>query len=135
MPFLDTNVFLRHLLNDDPIQSPSCFALIQAIERRKLSAWTSDLVISEIVFVLSNKKTYGLGRDEIRDRLLPLIKLPNLKIPRKRLYGRVFDLYVSFPIDYVDCYHAALLEHRKKPVLYSYDTDFDRIATLRRAEP
>jgi hypothetical protein len=26
--FLDTNVLLRHLLNDDPVQSPACFALI-----------------------------------------------------------------------------------------------------------
>ncbi|MBI4321545.1 MAG: PIN domain-containing protein, partial [Chloroflexi bacterium] len=74
-PFLDTNIILRHLLNDDPIKSPACFSLIQAIEQEKASAWTSHLVIAEIVFVLSNRKTYNLSREEIRDRLLPLINL------------------------------------------------------------
>jgi len=133
--FLDTNIFLRHLLNDDPAKSPACFALVQAIERGEVSAWTSHLVIAELVFVLSGKKTYNLSRPEVRDRLLPLINLPNLKIPQKRLFGRIFDLYTSLPIDYVDCYHAALLEGREAAELYSYDSHFDRVASVRRFEP
>lgn len=50
-----------------------------------------------------------------------LIELTGLKIPHKRLYRRVFDLYTSLPIDYVDAYHAALIESRDPPELYSYD--------------
>ena len=135
MRFLDTNIVLRHLLNDDPVQSPACFALIEAIERGEVSAWTSHLVIAELVFVLSSKKTYNLSRPEVRDRLLPLISLPNLRISQKRLFGRIFELYASLPIDLVDCYHAALLESRKEAELYSYDAHFDRIEGLRRIEP
>jgi len=133
--FLDTNVILRHLLNDDPVQSPACFALIAAIEENKVSAWTSDLVIAEVVFVLANKKTYNLSREAIRDRLLPLIHLRGLKLPRKRLYDRIFELYTSLPIDYIDCYHAALIEGHQPPSLYSYDSDFDRVPTITRLEP
>lgn len=133
--FLDTNIFLRHLLNDVPSQSPACRELIRVIEQGSLSAWTSPLVVSEIVFVLSNPKTYGVSRAEIRDRLLPLINLPGLKLERKRLYPRIFDLYVSLPIDYVDAYHAVLLAHRQQNVLYSYDTDFDTVQGLSRQEP
>ncbi len=101
-PFLDTNIILRHLLNDDPVKSPACFHLIQAIEQGKASALSSHLSIAEVVFVPSNKKTYNLSREEIRDRLLPLINLPGLKIDKKRLFNRVFDLYASLPIDYID---------------------------------
>lgn len=133
--FLDTNILLRHLLNDDPVKSKACFALIAAIEEGEQLAWTTDLVIAEIVFVLSNRKLYNLGREAIRDRLLPLLQLQGLRLPHKRLYGRIFELYTSLPIDYIDCYHAALLERRKEPCLYSYDTDFDRIPTLTRREP
>lgn len=135
MRFLDTNIFLRHLTNDDPVRSPACFALIQAIEQDRLEAWTSDLVIAEVVFVLSNKRTYDLEREIIRDLLLPLINLPGLKLPHKRLYYRVFELYASLPIDYVDAYHAALVESRKERELYSYDPDFDGIPGLTRLEP
>ena len=134
-PFLDTNIFLRHLLNDDPNKSPACFALIQAIEQRQLVAWTSDLVVAELVWVLSSKRHYSLPRQRIRQLLLPLISLPNLRLPRKRLYRRVFDLYVSEPIDYIDAYHAAMMEQRGATELYSYDDDFDRVPTLIRREP
>ncbi len=133
--FLDTNILLRHLLNDDPIKSPACFALIQAIEQGRLSAWTSHLVIAEAVFVLSSRRTYNLSRDRVRDLLLPLIGLPGLKIPQKRLFGRIFELYTSLPIDFVDCYHATTLEVRGELDLYSYDAHFDQVPTVRRFEP
>ncbi|MCX6022895.1 MAG: type II toxin-antitoxin system VapC family toxin [Chloroflexi bacterium] len=133
--FLDTNILLRHILNDDPVQSPACFRLIQAIEQRHLSAWTSDLVISEVVYILSNRRTLNVDRPTIRDILLPIIQLTNLRIAQKRMYTRVFELYTSLPIDYNDAYHAALIESRGETELYSYDRDFDRVPGLQRFEP
>ena len=135
LPFLDTNIFLRQLLNDDPAQSPPCFALFEAIEQGKMIAWTSDLVIAELVFVLSNKRTYNVDREVIRDLLLSLINLPGIKIPRKQVHRRAFALYTAFPIDYIDAHHVALMESRKETDLYSYDRDFDRIASVTRHEP
>ncbi len=133
--FLDTNILLRHLAADDPERSPACLTLVQAIERGHTVVWTSELVIAEAVFVLSSKRGYNLGREAVRDLLLPLIELPGLKIPHKRLYRRVFDLYATLPIDYVDAYHAALVENREPPELYSYDSHFDRIASIKRIQP
>jgi len=136
--FVDANIFLRHLLNDDPVKSPACFALIQSIEQGHVTAWTSELVIAELVWVLSSRQLYNLPRERIRSLLLPLILLillPHLRVPRKRLYVRVFDLYVSRPIDFIDAYHAALLEHRGETELFSYDRDFDRVPGLTRREP
>ncbi len=136
MMFLDTNIFLRHLLNDHPVQSPRAFALIKAIEERRLEAWTSELVIAELVFVLSNKRTYNESRQRIASLLLPILGLPHLHLLRsKRLYRRTFELFVQLPIDYVDCYHAALIEQRKEPELYSFDQDFDKVPGLKRREP
>ncbi len=135
MRFIDTNIFIRHLTNDHPVHSPACFALIQRIEQGTLTAWTSDLVISEVVFVLASKQLYGLPRAEIRDLLLPLINLSGIKLPHKRMYQRVFDLYANLPIDYADAYNAALMESRGEIEVYSYDVDFDRIQGIVRREP
>lgn len=133
--FLDTNIFVRHLTNDHSVHSPACFALIQAIEQGLVTVWTSDLVIAEVVFVLSSKHLYNLNRNTIQDLVLPLIGLPGIKLVNKRLYRRVFDLYTSLPIDYTDAYNAALMETHKKVEVYSYDGDFDRVAGITRVEP
>src|SRR3954447_25671399 len=134
VPFLDTNILLRHILNDDPDKSSACFALIQALEWGQTTVWTSELAIAEIVFVLENKRTYNVPRETIREVLLPIIGMPGIKLTHKRLYRRVFDLYTNLPIDFIDCYHAALIEQRDR-VLFSYDTDFDRISGITRREP
>jgi predicted nucleic acid-binding protein len=133
--FLDTNIFLRHLLNDVSEQSQAAHRLITAIEAGSIVAWTSPLVIAEIIFVLENPKTHHVPRPTLADQLLPLLALPHLKLEHKRLYPRVFELYVSLPIDYVDAYHAALLEHYRQHELYSFDHDFDSIPGMTRREP
>jgi predicted nucleic acid-binding protein len=133
--FLDTNLFLRHLLNDHADHSPRARRLFQVIERREIIGWTSSLVVAEVVFILSNPKTYDVARSEIRDQLLPLISLPGIQLERKRMYRRVFELYTSVAIDYIDCYHAALIELDGQGRLYSFDRDFDAVPTLSRSEP
>jgi predicted nucleic acid-binding protein len=133
---VDTNVLLRHLLGDHPTHSPAAKQLIRDIERGAITVWTTPLTVAEVVFVLSGKRTYNLSRDVIRATLLPIIELPHIKLPNKRLYRRIFDLYVSHPnLSYVDAYQAALVEQRTPPELYSFDTDFDAIQSITRVEP
>lgn len=131
--FIDTNIFIRHVMADDPVQSPACLKLFQAIERGEITVWTSHLVIAEIVLVLS--RVYHLERSSIRDVILPLINLPGIKLEHKHLFEKTFTLFVSLPIDYVDAYHAAQLLIRQDKALYSYDADFDRVPNIKRLEP
>ncbi len=86
--------------------------------------------------MLTGKRTYNLPRDTVRDLLVAIIELPHLRTAHKRLYRRVFDLYVRYPrLSYVDAYHAALAERATPPELYSFDTDFDVIPTVEGIEP
>jgi len=133
--FLDTNVVLRHLLNDDPAQSQAARHLFERIETGDIVVWTSELVIAEVVFVLSNKRTYNLPPGRISELLLPLIDLPNLKLAGKRLHARAFSLYISLNVDYIDAYHIALMESRGSRDMFSFDHDFDMVPGLNRHEP
>ena len=137
MRFVDTNIFVRHLTASDPKKARACFALIQAIEQGQMQAWTSDLVVAEVVFVLSAKgpNSYGYARADIRDKLLPILNLPALHLPSKGLYGRIFELYTALPIDFIDAYHVALMEASGQLELYSYDAHFDRVSSITRLEP
>src|SRR4051812_26910423 len=109
--FLDTNIFLRHLRNDHPTWSPACQQVFQAIEGGKLHAWTSELAIAEVVFLLESKKHYHQPRQAIANALLTLLSLPKLMVLHKSVYRRVFQLYTTHPkLSYVDCYTAAIVE-------------------------
>lgn len=92
-------------------------------------------MIAEAVFILTRRDTLNTPRPTVRDLLLPLINRPGLEFPTKHLYPRIFDLYTSLPLDYVDAYHAALVEQEDPAELYSFDRHFDRVSTVRRIEP
>lgn len=133
--FLDANIFLRHLLNDHPDQSPKCLALFEAMENGTARGWTTDLVIAEIVWVLSGRP-YSVKRETIADWLRELVYLPNLKVEHRTRLTHALHLYESTPMDFIDAYNAAFILRRYGPTkLYSFDAHFDRVPQLTRIEP
>jgi uncharacterized protein len=132
-PFLDTNLFLRHLRQDHADHSPRATAFFTKIEQGETQVRTTDLVIFEAVFTL--QRTYKQPKDAIRDALLPLIELPGIVLPGKRRYRRVFDLYVRHNVSFADAFHAVLVSQLKLPEVISFDEDFDRIPGIKRAQP
>lgn len=132
LPFLDTNALLRHLRQDHPVFSPKASALIQRIEDGELVVRTADTVVFETVFSL--QRGYKQPRDLIAAGVLPLIELPGIVLPGKRIYRRVFALYTSHPPGFADCYHVALMERLKLTDILSFDTDFDRLGGITRRE-
>jgi predicted nucleic acid-binding protein len=135
--YLDTNIFLRHIRNDHPTWSPACRRVFTEIEEGRLHGWTSELAIAEIVFILESKKHYNQPRSANATALLPLLALPKLTLPHKKLYRRMFAVYTNRPkLSYVDCYTAVIVEANKRGhALLSYDTDFDELKTITRKEP
>jgi len=133
--FLDTNIILRYLLQDDELKAQRCLELLEKAERREVILHTTDLVIAETVWVLESPSSYHLPKERIRALLLPIILLPGLRLIDKRLYRRIFDLYVNQDIDFIDAYNTAHMEKWGLAEIYSYDLDFDRIAGIIRLEP
>ena len=131
-PFLDTNVFLRHLREDHPDLSPKATAIFGRIERGELKVRTSDTVIFETVFSL--QRSYNQPRERIADAFLPLIEFPGIILPGKRVYRRGFALYRSSPLGFADCYHVALMEGLGIAEILSFDADFDRVPGIKRRE-
>ena len=84
LPFLDTNVILRHLLQDDPQQSPRSTAYLRRIESGDVQVRTADTVVFETVFTL--QRQYKVPRLEVRDAVLPLLELPGIVLPGKRRF-------------------------------------------------
>ena len=54
MIFVDTNIFLCFLTNDDPRKADACEQLFKKAVSGKESLFTTELVIAEIVWVLNH---------------------------------------------------------------------------------
>lgn len=131
--FLDTNILLRHLLQDHEDQSPRATDYLGSIERGEVEVETSDIVVFETVYVL--ERSYRQPKTMIRDIVLPLLELPGIVLRGKRRFRRVFDIYVERNLPFADAYHVALMEQRGLAEIVSFDTEFDRIEAVHRIEP
>jgi predicted nucleic acid-binding protein len=133
--FLDTNILLRYLTGDDEQKAAASFELLLRVERGEENVVTSDLVIFEAVFTLQSPRSYGLSRQHIRELMEPVIALRGLRLPRKSLYARAFDLYCNSGVSFADAFNVSYMEARGIDEVYSYDTDFDRVEGIIRVEP
>jgi|SRR5581483_8282003 len=132
-PFLDTNILLRHLLQDHPQHSPRATAYLARIEQGEIQVRTADTVIFETVFTL--QRQYRQPKAVIQQAVLPLLELPGVLLPGKRRFRKVFDLYVNLNLPFADAYHAVLMEHEGLSEIVTFDREFDRVPNLQRTEP
>jgi predicted nucleic acid-binding protein len=132
--FVDTNVLLRHVLQDHDDHSRRATALVTAVEQRRRAVRLADTVVFETVFTL--EKTYRVPRAEIRDALQPILELPDVILPGKRIYREVFDLYVrERSLSFADCYHLILARQLKLGAILSFDQKLGRVPGIERIEP
>lgn len=132
MIFLDTNIVLRFILQDHPLYSPKAASILNKIDNKEAKVCLSWLVIFEVVFVLQN--SHNLKREDITQKLLPILSLENVIFEQKQLLALVFEYYVSKKISLADAYHVALMNKKKIVEIYSFDRDFDKFPKVKRLE-
>jgi predicted nucleic acid-binding protein len=134
--FLDANVFLRVLTNDDPVKAAASLALLERLDSGADEAATCEAVIAEVVYVLTSHVSYRLTHEQVRNRFKPLLELRGLRIEHKTSCLRALDLYASAPtLDIEDAMIIAHMEREGWTELVSYDRDFDRVSGPVRIEP
>ncbi|HWE63288.1 MAG TPA: PIN domain-containing protein [Chloroflexota bacterium] len=133
LPFLDTNILLRHLLQDVPEQSSRASAYIRQVAQGTQKVRIAATVIFETVFTL--QRSYHVPKQDIAAALLPLLELPGIVLPGKRLFRVAFEYYANLNISFADAYHAALMKQLKLTDVVTFDRDFNRVPGITRIEP
>ena len=134
-PFIDTDVIIRFLTGDDLQKQAAATTLFEQIEQGILTVVAPDTVIADAVYVLSSPRLYHVARDEIRELLTTLVRLPHFQVQNRFCVLRALELYASTKLDFGDTLIIASIEQQNSRILYSYDTDFDRIQGIARREP
>jgi predicted nucleic acid-binding protein len=132
-PFFDTNILLRHFLQDHPDHSPRATAYIQRIETNELQVVLSDIVVFETVFLLERR--YHQPRAKVQELVQGFLDLSSVILPGKRRYRAVFDLYINRNLPFADAYHVVLMHQLKLTDIVTFDQEFDRVPGIKRLEP
>jgi len=91
---LDTNVVVRFLAQDDPVQSPVATRLISRLTRER-PGFISAVVLAEISWVLS--RAYKSPREDIAKALEGLLRSAELIIENAEAAYRALSAYQASP--------------------------------------
>jgi len=132
--FIDTNVFLRYLTNDDPAKADRIEKLFERAERENFQLIASHLTIAELVWTLESY--YQLKPTTIEEMLLKIINTPFIKIPNEDLILHTLYLYVTTNIDFIDAYNAYFMREMDLTRIYTYDArHFKRVEWVKIVQP
>jgi predicted nucleic acid-binding protein len=134
MRSIDTNILLRHLLQDHDDHSPRASALLLDVRKGQQKIFCPATVIFEAIHILHDRA--GLPRYDITWALKNLIELPNFVMSDERIVVEALDFWTEqSPLDYADCYHVALTKALGMTQIYTFDRKMDRFPGVERVEP
>lgn len=141
MIFLDTNIFLRYLVQSTTPASAdmqaTATALFAAVERGEETVTTSEVVLHEVCYVLAAKAHYALPASVISAYVAPLLRLSGFKLPRgdKRIYLRALEIWEAHPqLGFADAVVAVRSEQLGVP-LATFDESLGRLPFVTRWQP
>ncbi len=121
---LDTNGFLRFLLNDIPKQTEEVNKLLIKAKAKKIEIFVPQIIVFEIEFALD--KYYKFPKTEITDKLRVLFATPYLKIQDKEIFQEALQLFKDKNIDFVDCFLVSNA-NSKNASLFTFDKNLQKL--------
>jgi predicted nucleic acid-binding protein len=106
--FVDSNLFLRHLTNDDRSQSERADRLLQEAAAGTVQLITGPPVFFEIAWALAKK--YRESQQAILTALRSILTYPNLTITDAPIAETALTLAEQRGMTYADAYIVALAE-------------------------
>ena len=132
--FVDTNLFVRYLTDDDAEKADRVEALLSKASEGKAQLVTSDLVLVELIWVLES--SYHIKPVEITPMIRAILATPGLQVINGELISRALDHYENMNVDIVDGHIAALMKKLNITDVFSFDRKhLSRIGDLNRIEP
>lgn len=98
---LDTNVLVRHLVQDDPAQSRAATQVITERCTHDEPGFINRIVLCELVWVLES--AYGYSKDTIVVVLDKVLRTSQLKIEDTQSAWMAFRMYQKGKADFSDC--------------------------------
>ncbi|OGC57066.1 hypothetical protein A3H26_00125 [candidate division WWE3 bacterium RIFCSPLOWO2_12_FULL_36_10] len=124
--FIDSNILIRHLTQDNQTLSPKATSFIEEIAKEEAIGFVTSLVVHEVIYILVY--VYKVNRKGLVNSLKKLLKLKNLEILDidKKSLSLALDDFAKFNIDFPDCVYKQIALNNNLEIL-TFDKDFKKI--------
>ncbi|MEI6287053.1 MAG: PIN domain-containing protein [Bacillota bacterium] len=130
---IDTNLVIRFLSNDPPVQAEKVERFINDACSNGEQLFLHDVCIAETVWVL--EKVYKTTRPNIVALLRDFFALPCITCVEPKLIDAALNAYANNNVDWIDAWLAAYSELHDNGEIFSFDRDFDKLTGIKRYEP
>jgi predicted nucleic acid-binding protein len=131
--YVDSNVILRFLIGDPPEMAEESARLFRAVEDRTVTLIVDDVVVAEVVWVLSSY--YRHTPRDIAAVLRGFLLQDGIEVQERDTLLLALTLYETKNVDFADALLAARMQERGIRAVFSFDRHFDRLAGVRRIPP
>lgn len=97
---VDTNVFLRFLLEDVPQQAEQAEKLFKKAKHKKIEAFVPGIVVFEVQFTL--EKYYGFSKEDIVDKLSLILSMDFLNFDERKVFLTTLEIYKDRNVSFAD---------------------------------
>lgn len=129
--FIETSVFIRFFTKDDQKRLEDTLRLFELIESGKIHPYISNVVIQEILFVLT--KVYKFPKPEVLQDIQRALTLRNMTLIETTDTPKALSLFKRRSVKYGDCLIATQVP--KGVQLATYDADFSKLANVASVSP
>lgn len=119
MIFVDTNYFLRFLLNDNVEQHNQAKKFFNLGAQAKHKLFSSSIVFFEIYWVFYS--FYGKNKNELCSLLKNILRLEFIDFEERDILYEAIDLFNDGNLSLEDCYNLYYAKHRKATDIKTFD--------------
>lgn len=125
MIFIDTNYFLRFLINDVPDQAESVSDFFKDSLRDNTELFTSELVIFELCWVLQS--SLGKKKSELIAILKKVLDMSFIVLEKREYLQEALVLFADTTLEFEDCYNLAFAKHKKAKKFATFDKKLQKV--------
>ena len=122
--FVDANVFLRFLLDDDQRQASQAEVLFTDAKAGKVDLLCGPPVLFEMAWTL--RSTYGHGRVKVLETLQSLMAMSGIRFLDRDLIESALQIAEAHQMEFADAYIAASAQKHKAALATFNTKDFKR---------
>lgn len=121
---VDTNVFLRFILNDIPDQKKQFGKILQEAKKSEVTVIVPQIIIFEIDFAL--EKLYGFSKEEVVDKLQVIVDMPYFQVQDRDALRSALIIYLQKNLSLVDCF-LSVKAKEEGGELFTFDKNLQKL--------